>query len=314
MPKALAFLSYGLNAAVMLGIALLLAKTLAPIEYSRYSFAVATTQTLVICLFEWVRIASARYYPGPDPRETPRLRGAFIGGQYAIGACLVVIAAVYMLATSDISCLLVACYAVSWAVLDLQFTMLRFDSQLSLFSKLQMFRGFISLVMIVSVALFSRHSAVALCGAILANVFTIGTLEYVRPGYVFVMPTVNHFMTLRRVASYGISAATAGGLHQMGPFLLRCLAFSGASDAAYAAFSLVSDLMQRPYNLLLSASQGVFFPDAVREHDRSPNSDNAALRFNYAIDAWCLLMTFGGAMAFRNELMPTTALLTLAAL
>lgn len=304
MPKVLAFLSYGLNAGLMLGIALLLAKSLSPAEYSRYSFAVATAQTLVVCIFEWLRIAAMRHYPGPNPVDAPTIRHAFLGGQYALGICTVLFAAVFAIATSDLYWFLIGFYAVSWGVLDLHLTMLRFDEQLPLFSKLQTFRGFVSLLVIVSAAFFFRHSSAALLAAIFANILTTAALETVRPGFVFVAPSLRQIGRLRQVASYGISAAIAGGLYQIGPFLMRCVAFRSASDISYAAFSLVSDLMQRPYNVVLTASNGAFFPDAVREHDRSPDSDNSALRLLYAIDAWCLLMTFGCTIAFRNELIP----------
>gem|GEM_PF-6920217 len=303
MSKAFAFLSFGLNAGLMLGIALLLSKNLSYAEYYRYSFAVATAQTLGVFVFEWVRMAAVRHYPGPDPDRAPSLRGAFLGGQYVLGLCAIAVALVAALVTADSYWLLIAVYAVASGAVDLQFIMLRFDAQLLLFSKLQTFRAFTSLILISSTALYFRQGSAALLGAIFANALTIVALGTVRPGFVFVRPRLSQIALLRHVASYGISAAAAGGLYQIGPFFLRCAAFRGASDISYAAFSLVMDLLQRPYNLLLDASTGVFFPDAVREHDQSPDSANHSLRFIYALHAWCLLMTFGCAMAFRAEAM-----------
>ncbi len=304
MSKALAFLSYGVNAGVMLVVALILAKSLKASEYSHYSFAVATSQTLSVCLFEWLRLSATRYYPGPDPAGTKTLREAFLGGQHVLSFCAIAFSIVVGLIVGDISSLLVTAYAVLQGFVDLQFTMLRFDAQLRLFSKLQTFRGIIALILVVSAALFFRNANAALIGGMLANVLTIASLEFTRPGFVLAAPSFSHIATLREMAKYGISAAAAGGLYQFGPFLLRCAAFRGASDVSYAAFSLVADLMQRPYNVVLNALNGVFFPDAVREHDQSPRSDRLALRLLYAIQVWCLLMIFGCAMAFRNELMP----------
>ena len=61
MSKLLAFLSYGINAGVMLAVSLLLAASLTAAEYSRYSFAVATSQILALCVFEWLRMSATRY-------------------------------------------------------------------------------------------------------------------------------------------------------------------------------------------------------------------------------------------------------------
>ena len=304
MSKVFAFLSYGLNAGVMLVIALLLAKLLRSSEYSSYSFAVATAQMLAVCTFEWLRIAATRYYPGPEPENATNLRKAFLSGQYMISFMLMIAAFVITLWTGNVTWVLVTTYSVSQSLVDLQFTMLRFDARLGLFSRLQTLRGILSLVLVVSVAFVFRSGNTALLGGILANVMTILSLEFCQPGFVLTRPSRGHFTTLRNIAIYGVSAATAGGLYQFGPYLLRCAAFRGSSETSYAAFSLVADLMQRPYSVALTALNGVFFPDAVREHDHSPDSGQPALRLLYAIQVWCLLMIFGCAMAFRNELMP----------
>ncbi len=304
MSKVLAFLSYGVNAGVMLAVALFLATTLTAAEYSRYSFAVATAQTLAVCIFEWLRMAATRYYPGPTPSDTANLRGAFLGGQYLISICAVISTWAIARWLGDYSWLLITCYAVLQGVVDLQFTMLRFDARLRLFSKLQTTRGILALALAVSAAFLFQNANAALLGGILANILTVAMLEFSQPGFVLVRPTVRQISQLRQMATYGVSAAAAGGLYQFGPFLMRCAAFRGASETSYAAFSLVVDLMQRPYNVALTALNGVFFPDAVREHDRSPNSERIALRRLYAIQVWCLLLIFGCAMAFRHELMP----------
>ena len=84
-------LAFFANACVNFVIGLLIAKFLGPEEYGRFALAFAITTVVQTALYDWLRLATTRFYSGRTRETAPYVRGTLAACFLAVTAGLFVV-------------------------------------------------------------------------------------------------------------------------------------------------------------------------------------------------------------------------------
>lgn len=263
-----ALASYGYQAVAALLLVLAIGHTLSKGEYAKFSLSLATAQFAAIGVFEWVRLASTRFYPGTDSGKShiqlASLMAAFLGSA-SVGTFIVLIS--LLAGAKPLIVITAGLIAVLQAATDLQLTIVRFRGDLTSFSRSQTTRSTILLATGISGALLSKSAFGALCGVVIGYAISVILLLFLdKP----MRSTPLHHMQrhlLRVHFAYGAPAATASALHLGSALIARyavtCIAPGGTGASTLMAF----DLMQRPFSVVAAALHGILYPPVVSAFD-----------------------------------------------
>jgi O-antigen/teichoic acid export membrane protein len=287
MAKAIALFSYLYQALLAFGALLVVARFIPAADYAAYSVLISTTQLIAIALFEWIRFACSRFYPGPDA-GTEATQRATMNGEMAIGIGLCLLGA-GLAVPFGLSPLLAALGAVivilqGWT--DLHLTMLRFRQEFRLFSALQGLRATAIAIGTIAGAAGSGRLEGAIAGLAAGYLGMSGLALLLEAHRVSRTRHLHRAHWSRAVAAehlrYGSAAAGASVLGLAAPLGLRLVLQASFGSAAAGAL-LAIDLLQRPFVLVISALHGVQYPAVVKAFDDAARDLARQLGFYYAL-------------------------------
>lgn len=268
MAQLVAIGAYFYQAAMALGLTIVVAHLLPAADYTVYSFFVAISQFAAIAGFEWVRAGCSRFYPGSSAASEMAERHAIrFGGAVSALACLIAGGLAWSLGLPAHLALFGAFVSVLQGATDLHLSMLRFRLAFRSFSWLQGARATILAVATllgaaIGASLFWTLAGLCAgyllyCAILLVLYGTGGRLQ--RPDLGLVR---KHFV-------YGSVSAGASIASLLAPIGLRVLLTSALGAAGAAGALLAIDLLQRPLIMVAQAVQGACYPSIVSLYDRA---------------------------------------------
>ena len=297
--KVATLAAYGYQAVAALGLVLAVAHVLTGPEYARFSLTLATAQFAAIGIFEWVRIAATRFFPGPDPATAPLQKAslgagfvasALVGGVISIGAILGGAPVVIVL--------IGAALAVGQGLTDLYLTFVRFRGDLGAFAGLQSLRATAMFGFAAGGAVLTGAATGALAGVVLAHAALILVALLTDP-QLRATPWRHPAPDLVRAQfAYGAPAAGASILSLATVLMARYAVSLIAPGAAGAGALLAFDLIQRPFAVVTTAFHALLYPPVVRAYDRGGFPAAASpLRRLYATELTCIVVLAIGLAA-----------------
>ena len=258
------------QAILSLSTTLMVGAILAVEQFYTFSLLLATGQFLAIFMFEWLRLATTRYYPGASSDTEAEQRSIIYYeflccvGTMCTGALLFSIVGVVK--AEYVAC--VVLLAIGQGATDIVLTALRFRSSLALFSFLQTFRAGITAVFVIVTAICVQ-SAVLLITASAASMFLTILVALITDPRLRLTPRVKHsFKGVKEHLSYGLPAAAAS-ISSLGSVLLLRFSVSSMANTQLSSGVLFSlDIMQRPFNVIIAALHSILYPPVVRMFDR----------------------------------------------
>lgn len=285
--------AYGYQAAAALGLVLAVAHVLSGAEYARFSLTMASAQFAAIGIFEWVRIAATRFYPGPDPKRAPLQKASLGAGFVASAGVGVLISFGAILGGASASVVLLgAAVAVAQGLTDLYLTFVRFRGDLGTFARLQSLRATAMVGFAVSGALLTGASIGALAGIVLAHASIVLVAAITDPK----LRTTpwRHPATdlLRAQLAYGAPTAAASALH-LGTVLLARFVIAATMPPTSAGSALFAiDIIQRPISLATTVIHAIMYPRLVSLFDKGGISiAKAHLHRMYTVETCAVLLT-----------------------
>nr|WP_052232411.1 hypothetical protein [Methylobacterium sp. ZNC0032] len=262
--------AYVYQAALALGLLLLVSRLLPAQDFAHYSLFVTISQFGSIAAFEWLRFSCSRFYPGAD--EAAQRSVILYSFMTCAAICLLVGAGV--LATGMVSTGIAiggALAAISQGGSELHLTMLRFRQDFRLFSLLQGARASLLAAGTLGGAILDSSLDGAVFG-LLAGYIVYGAVARLAGGSLASgLEKPRRYLLMKHLTYGGVSAgASVAGI--LAPLGLKAFltALVGAQGAAGALLAL--DLLQRPFVMVVSALQAIRYPDIVASFDREPAS------------------------------------------
>lgn len=171
-------LAFFANACVNFVIGLLIAKFLGPEEYGRFALAFAIAAIVQTAMYDWLRLATTRFYSGRTRESLPFVRGTLAACFLAVTGALFVTATLFALfgphlEFDDQLILLALLTATANGLFD-YFTALaraRFDD--GAYSRLMLVKNLLALVFIGGGAFVFRSAGVALAGGVASLMATV---------------------------------------------------------------------------------------------------------------------------------------------
>ncbi|WP_293801725.1 hypothetical protein [uncultured Bosea sp.] len=291
MGQIVALAAYAYQALLALGLLLLVSRLLPAQDFTYYSLFITIGQFGSIVAFEWLRFSCSRFYPGTD--ETAQRSVILYSFAVCAVLCLLVGAGI---SVSGVAQAWIALSATLVAVLqggtELHLTMLRFRQDFRLFSILQVARASIFAAGTVGGAVLDPTLAGAVAGALAGYVVYGVAARFTGGAFATGLKRPQRGLLMKHLTYGGVSsgASVAGILALLG---LKALLTAVIGSSAAAGALLALDLLQRPFNLVVSALQAVRYPDLVTDYDREPGSPTFRLRLGdyYALLAGCSFVT-----------------------
>lgn len=291
MAQVVALGAYVYQAALALGLLLVVSRILPAQDFTHYSLFVTISQFGSIAAFEWLRFSCSRFYPGADEAaQRSVILYAFV---VCAGLCLLAGGCVSALGLASTGIATGGAFvAVFQGGSELHLTMLRFRQDFRLFSILQA----------------ARASALAIgtiCGAILAPTLA-GVVSGMLAAYLAYAvlaralggPLASELQRpqrrlLMKHLTYGGVSAGASVAGILAPLGLKALLTAALGSQGAAGALLALDLLQRPFVMVVSALQAIRYPDIVAAYDREPGSSGFRERLGdyYGQLASCSLVT-----------------------
>ena len=239
-------------------------------EYIKYSKFMFWNQLLVVIFFEWLRIAALRHVHDLQTANGGRDL-ALIAMSYLV-CCLGLIAynvGDYVISRNTVLYELMISIAVAaQAFGDISLVMLRFGGRLLEFSKLQVYRNGLLMLLVVAVAVVTRQAIDAAMAVVVANLLFLTMLSLFRTR-TFVW---NFHRIEARIATpfvkFGIYAAAASVLHGLVTAIVRAHTLRMmVPELRAAGFSATFDLLQKPFPLVFAIVATTVQPEMYRLFD-----------------------------------------------
>ena len=288
--------AYVYQAALALGLLLLVSRILPAQDFTHYSLFVTLSQFGSIAAFEWLRFSCSRFYPGTD--EAAQRSVILYSFMVCAVLCLLAGGGVFASGAASIGIAIGgALVAVFQGGSELHLTMLRFRQDFRLFSILQAARASILAVGTTCGALLDPTLAGAVSGMLGAYLAYAALARLLAGSLAEGLQRPQRHLLAKHLTYGGVSAgASVAGI--LAPLCLKAFltAVIGAQGAAGALLAL--DLLQRPFVMVVSALQAIRYPEVVATYDREPGT--AAFRGRlgeyYAQLASCSLVTAAGIL------------------
>lgn len=271
----MAFASLFLQAIGALVLTVAMARILPAADYIEFSLAIGAAQLIAVVVFEWLRLATIRHFPGPPEEESVRYAvimriSILLAILVAFFGLLVGLFGVYFgLDISGHIFILVSLLAGLQGVADLRLVMVRFKGNLVGYSAIQIFRSTSQPLVSIPIALFAGQTVhVILALIILQAVAVFATFLF--------MPTMTDISAQRSVElrvmlllfRQGIPSALASKCHLLLTYLIRIVGVSAfGSTASGAGFAFAMDVLQRPFPMIASLATILQFPRLVQARD-----------------------------------------------
>lgn len=268
MAKLAALSTYLYQALLAFGLLLAVSHRLPAEHYVAYSLFVSLTQFAAIAIFEWIRFACSRFYPGPDLHSEATERGViqfeFLASSAICMLCGMAAPAFGLPLWIGIAGAIVA---ILQAAGELHLTMLRFRQKFRIFSLLQGARASVIAVATLAGAFASADFEHVVIGVLAGN------LLYCAGAWALshrVMPFAprRDVSVIRRHLAYGSVSAGASVANLLAPLGLKAILAQALGTAGAAGPMLALDLLQRPFVLIVSAIQAIRYPMLVSLFDR----------------------------------------------
>ncbi len=260
-------LPFLLNSLLNFAIGLLVARALGPAEYGRFMLALAVAIVLQTLLFDWLRLATTRFYSARDRRERPQVRATLDAAVVALAVVALAAAATIRLLrpplplAPDLAALAVG-VALAAALFDYATALLRARFEDGAYRTLVIVKNALAVLLTVGGAVVFHAAEAALVGAMIS---VAGGLVAGRGDLVDRDARLRDAdqTLLRRFLAYGLPIVLAAVLYQSVPLANRALLASSDGFAQVGYLSLAFETGIRIVAALGSAIDAFLFQIAV---------------------------------------------------
>lgn len=283
--------AYVYQAALALGLLLLVSRILPAQDFTHYSLFVTISQFGSIAAFEWLRFSCSRFFPGTDEAA----QRSVILSSFVVCALLCLLAGAGVLASGMASAGIAmggALAAICQGGSELHLTMLRFRQDFRLFSLLQAARASLLAAGTLGGAMIDPSLGGAVAG-LLAGYLVYGIVARLAGGPLATGLKRPRRPLLMKHLTYGGVSAGASVAGILAPLGLKALLTAAMGSQGAAGALLALDLLQRPFVMVVSALQAIRYPEIVAAYDREPGSPAFRERLGdyYGLLASCSLAT-----------------------
>ncbi len=269
MAVVLAFL---VNTLINFAVGLIVAKYLGPEEYGRFALAIGLMTFGQALAFDWIRVASVRFYSQQARTERPQVR-ATLDASFAIVAALFGLGALVLFALGrdfvlpNILIGLALAASVSNGLFDYTTALVRARFDDKLYWRLIVTKNCLAIVLTAGGAILTGSAAVALIAGVSSLIGSIGlwrgALSDPKSG-----PERASLDLAREYLRYALPVVGAGVLYYFIPLANRLFAAHFFGFAETGQFSLAYDLGVRAVQAIGSTLDVLLFQIAVRAHDQ----------------------------------------------
>ncbi|MFZ9501592.1 MAG: lipopolysaccharide biosynthesis protein [Beijerinckiaceae bacterium] len=265
------FAAYLSNAVFSLLVGLACAALLGAQEFGRFALGLAGAGLAQAVVFDWLRLAAARFHSRRVGDERPALRAALDRGFLAGAvACAALACALALLAPEDLRWLALAAGAMAIlnGLYDYRAALARSLFLDSAFLRLMLAKNAGATVCVIGAAAWSGRADAALAGAAAALAFALLIARAALPAPAHVV-CARGALRAEAVASlrYAAPVVLAGALYLAGPMLDRAIVAARWGYAESGYFSLAFDVGWRVLAALGAALDVFLFQLAVRAEE-----------------------------------------------
>jgi len=252
-------------------IGLLVAKYLGPEEYGRFALAFAITAVVQTALFDWLRLAAARFYSNRVREKQPVVRASLDLSFGAVTLALAVTTGLFAAVgpTLDFNgdlLLLALLIAVVNGLYDYSTALVRARFEDGLYWRLVFVKNILSLVLTGGGAMVFQSAAVAMSGVVVS---LLGTVAAARAS---LADRSAGFSAARRqtaltLLAYSAPIVAAHLIYQAIPLATRAVVASVYDFAETGQFALAFDIGMRAFQALGSGLDVLLFQIAVAAHE-----------------------------------------------
>lgn len=264
-------LAFFANACVNFVIGLLIAKFLGPEEYGRFALAFAIATVVQTALYDWLRLATTRFYSGRTRETAPYVRGTLAACFLAVTAGLFVVAALYALFAPQLDfdnalILLALLTATANGLFDYSTALARARFDDGAYGRLMLVKNLLALAFIGGGAFVFRSAGVALAGGV-ASLLT--TVVFARSDLRDPEADITKARAalMRDFLAYSAPIVAAHLLYQALPLASRAIVAFVYDFAETGQFSLSYDIGLRAVLAFGTALDVLLFQIAVDAHE-----------------------------------------------
>jgi O-antigen/teichoic acid export membrane protein len=298
--------AFTLNAGLNFVLGLLVASLLGPADFGRFALGTAFAIAMNTVVFEWLRLATTRFYSGRTREGEPWVRASLERGYRWLGlglagaAALAALAGPYLWPQADTVHLIAAggAAAIGIGVFDYHAALSRARFEGGLYFRLVLAKNVAAFALMTGTALAWPDPAAVLLAGGLSQFLAILLL---RRGLADPPHALAHGQlraTARLFLAYGLPLAAANAVYQLMPFLNRAVIAQVADFSQAGYFSLAADVGTRVFSTVGSALDLLLFQIAVRtdEHHGRAAAEAQVAR-NLALVVAILLPCAAGLLA-----------------
>ena len=301
--KLFALMAYAFQAIATLALVFGVGRLLPANDYGHFSLIVASSQSISIFAFEWIRLAATRFCADVTHDDAKLRKHTVLAAFYGAGLILTVLAALsvsFGVFTIEEASLVLA-VALLVGATDLQLVFLRVQGSFASFSKLQSARATILVAMSCLFAWHFGTALFALLGLVVGYGLSLLLFISASPSWWRLEFTQIRWPVLIELGRYGLSAAAASVTAMQVPLLLRWTAKSFLPVESFGGFSLAMDLLQKPFAMVSSAIGGVLTPGVIIEFEQCASGQRPRLKQLYELQFWSTMLLLGSGIALLPE-------------
>jgi hypothetical protein len=262
----------------------------------------ATAQFTAIGAFEWVRLATTRFYPGADLTAEPSQKATLLTSFLGSAAIVIVGMGAIAVAGAPVEIVSVGgAIAIGQGATDMHLTMCRFRQHYGLFAANQIVRATLLFAGAIGGAYVMGLAVGAAIGMALGYLLSIalsfaidGTLRHVILGTASALSFRAHFR-------YGVPAAAASIIFLGSTLSLRYGVSLISPEALVPGFLLAIDLLQKPFTVIAAAIFDILYPPAVAAYDSAdPKQSKKALNTLLATETTTIFIVAIALFLFRG--------------
>jgi len=264
-------LAFFANACVNFVIGLLIAKFLGPEEYGRFALSFAIATVVQTALYDWLRLATTRFYSGRTRDSAPFVRATLKACFLAMTGGLCGVAALFALIGPRLDfdnalILLALLTAVANGLFDYSTALARARFDDGAYGRLMLVKNVLALVFIGGSAFIFRSAGVALAGGVAS---LMATVLFARPALSDPDAEIRnaHGALARDFLAYSAPIVAAHLLYQAMPLASRTIVAIVYDFAETGQFSLSYDIGLRAVLAFGTALDVLLFQIAVDAHE-----------------------------------------------
>ncbi len=298
--------AFTLNAGLNFVLGLLVASLLGPADFGRFALGTAFAIAVNTVVFEWLRLATTRFYSARTREAEPWIRASLERGYRGLGLGLVAAAGlaallgphlwpeagtVHLIAAG-------AAAAIGIGVFDYHAALARARFDGGLYFRLVATKNGLAFALMTGTALALPDPAAVLLAGGLSQFLAIAVLHRGLADPAHALARGRLRATARLFLTYGLPLAAANAIYQLMPFLNRAVIAQTADFAEAGYFSLAADVGTRVFSTVGSALDLLLFQIAVRtdEHQGRAAAE-AQISRNLALVVAILLPCAAGLWA-----------------